>query len=198
MPHPDRESFATELRTLRGDLSLRELGRRAACSKSIISDLEHERRSPTPRIARALDKALGARGKLVSLAEAERHAPDGSPAAAAADDLLAEWDDVWRREFLQCTGAALAAGLAAATSRDLAAAPVRSVGCSWLSWMSNSRDQDAPSATPSMSSRAGSDTGHLLRTRRAPDLHHGGEQSGGSGQVHERVGVWVTPCSRRS
>ncbi|MEU9189905.1 helix-turn-helix transcriptional regulator [Streptomyces sp. NPDC048484] len=108
MPETGEETFAAALRRLRGETTLRELGRRASCSKSIISDLEHERRSPTPPIARGLDKAVGAGGKLVSLAEAQR-----------------EWDDVWRRDFLKdAGGAALAARLgagspAAAGSRDL-------------------------------------------------------------------------------
>ncbi|MFI9772482.1 helix-turn-helix domain-containing protein, partial [Streptomyces sp. NPDC052415] len=65
---PETETtFAAELRRLRGQMTLRELGRRASCSKSIISDLEHERRSPTIPIATGLDKALGAGGRLVSL-----------------------------------------------------------------------------------------------------------------------------------
>ncbi|MEU7183899.1 MULTISPECIES: helix-turn-helix domain-containing protein [Streptomyces] len=72
MAQSDDVTFPAELRRLRGRLTLRELARRAACSKSIISDLEHERRSPTPPIALALDKALGAGGTLVSLAVAQR------------------------------------------------------------------------------------------------------------------------------
>jgi transcriptional regulator with XRE-family HTH domain len=119
MPHVMEQTFAAELRRLRGDLSLRELASRANCSKSIVSDLEHERRTPTPAIALALDKALGANGRLVLLAEAQRQrvreekakaAPDGS-----VDALLRKWDDVWRRDFLKSTavGAVMAVGLGA-------------------------------------------------------------------------------------
>lgn len=106
MPHAQEETFATELRRLRGDLSLRELARRACCSKSIISDLEHERRSPTPRIASALDRALGADGTLEALAHANRQRGNGEAAPhGAEDDLFQGWDDVWRRDFLKGTGA---------------------------------------------------------------------------------------------
>lgn len=130
MPESD-ETFAAELRRLRGGLTLRELGRRASCSKSIISDLEHERRTPTIPIALSLDTALGAGGKLVSLAEAQRQRLSEETARAApdpaVDGLLREWDDVWRRDLLKnagAVGAAWAVGLgtrptAAAGGRDL-------------------------------------------------------------------------------
>ncbi|MGW7260717.1 helix-turn-helix domain-containing protein [Streptomyces sp. NPDC054834] len=131
MPESDDVTFAAELRRIRGDLPLRSLARRAACSKSIISDLEHRRRTPTPRIASALDRALGAGGRLVVLAEAERHRASERAAPTAPDSavegLLREWDDVLRRDFLKGTGAAaaaLATGLGVddavnADSRDL-------------------------------------------------------------------------------
>ncbi|MFJ1610983.1 twin-arginine translocation signal domain-containing protein [Streptomyces sp. NPDC088253] len=78
-----------------------------------------------------LDKALGAGGKLVSLAEAQRQRLSEETAEAAPDPaeggLLREWGNVWRRDFLKGSGAAgvgLATGLgtggtAAAGSRDL-------------------------------------------------------------------------------
>lgn len=133
MPEPiaNEVTFTAELRRMRGQLSLRALARRANCSKSIISDLEHRRRTPTPRMASALDKALGAGGTLVALAEAERHRTSerAAPAAlgSAVDGLLREWDDVFRRNFLKATGvtaAALTTGLgvedaADSDSRDL-------------------------------------------------------------------------------
>jgi transcriptional regulator with XRE-family HTH domain len=132
MPQADGVTFAAALRRLRGELTLRELARRACCSKSTVWDLEHGRRSPTAPIALGLDKALGAGGTLVSLAgaqrqrfslEAARKTPDG-----AVDDLPREWDDVWRRDFLKSTAAASAAmaaglgtgqGSAAAGGREL-------------------------------------------------------------------------------
>ncbi|MFJ5220139.1 helix-turn-helix domain-containing protein [Streptomyces sp. NPDC088354] len=127
MPGADETTFAAELRRLRGTVTLRELGRRASCSKSIISDLEHARRSPTLPIALGLDKALGAGGTLVSLAQRQRLSEETAEAASdsAEDGLLREWDDVWRRDFLKGVGAAaLTTGLktgsmAAAGGRDL-------------------------------------------------------------------------------
>ncbi|MFJ2397396.1 helix-turn-helix domain-containing protein [Streptomyces sp. NPDC087843] len=107
-----RATFATELRRLRGELTLRQLAHRASCSKSHINDLEHERRSPTLPIARGLDKALGADGTLVALAEAQRRMSEEiaqTAADTAVDGLLREWDDVWRRDFLKSAGAAGAA-----------------------------------------------------------------------------------------
>lgn len=120
MPEVGGQTFAAELRRLRGDLSLRELARRACCSKSIINDLEHMRRSPTLPIAAGLDEALGAGGRLVSLAKAQRQCVSEEAAEVApdraVDDLLREWDDVWRRDFLKSTGAVMAAGLGAGSA----------------------------------------------------------------------------------
>ncbi|MEU6346471.1 helix-turn-helix transcriptional regulator [Streptomyces sp. NPDC046977] len=127
MPEAYKTTFAAELRRLRGTVTLRELGRRASCSKSIISDLEHARRSPTLPIALGLDKALGAGGTLVSLAQRQRLSEETAEAASdsAEDGLLREWDNVWRRDFLKGVGAAaLTTGLgtgsmAAVGGRDL-------------------------------------------------------------------------------
>ncbi|MFI9587783.1 helix-turn-helix domain-containing protein [Streptomyces sp. NPDC052236] len=130
MPEAGEETFAAELRRLRGSLTLRELARRASCGKSTIHDLERERRFPTPLIARGLDNVLGAGGRLVSLADAQRQRLSGEAAATApdgaADTLFQEWDDVWRRDFLKTTGAVgaamvanLGAGSTAADGREL-------------------------------------------------------------------------------
>ncbi|WP_335979621.1 helix-turn-helix domain-containing protein, partial [Streptomyces sp. CA2R106] len=43
----------------------------ASCSKSYVSDLENGKRRPSPQAAAALDRALGARGELVALADTE-------------------------------------------------------------------------------------------------------------------------------
>ncbi|WP_169807536.1 helix-turn-helix domain-containing protein [Herbidospora mongoliensis] len=61
------ETFGAALRRLRGDFTTRELARRAAVSKSHISDLETGRRAPSAQVAAALDKALSANGELLSL-----------------------------------------------------------------------------------------------------------------------------------
>ncbi|MEV7869157.1 helix-turn-helix transcriptional regulator [Streptomyces sp. NPDC088124] len=115
-----RENFAAELRRLRGNLSLRDLARMACCGKSTVSDLEHERRTPTPRISLALDQALNAGGRLVELEEAHRrlHEHQGNsqiePGPDGTEDLFEGWDnDVWRRDFLKNAGAlgAVSAGL---------------------------------------------------------------------------------------
>src|SRR5919112_1430171 len=59
--------FAEQLRRLRADrdLSVRGLAALAHCGKSHVHDLETGRRQPTPAIARSLDDALGAHGRLV-------------------------------------------------------------------------------------------------------------------------------------
>ncbi|MFE3163350.1 helix-turn-helix domain-containing protein [Streptomyces sp. NPDC059224] len=120
MPQATPGTFAAELRRLRGQTSLRVLAQRANCGKSIISDLEHQRRPPTPWIAAALDKALTAGGTLVALAEAERQRASDRAGRTAPDiavdgllGLLRDWDDVLRRDFLKTTSTAalLAAGL---------------------------------------------------------------------------------------
>ncbi|WP_433516974.1 helix-turn-helix domain-containing protein [Nonomuraea sp. CA-143628] len=50
-------------------MSLRELASLAHCSKSHIADLETGRRFPSMPVAMAVDKALGANGELVALAD---------------------------------------------------------------------------------------------------------------------------------
>lgn len=64
------ESFGEALRRLRGSRSVRDIERLAHISKAQISRLEHGLREPTPVIASALDRALGAQGELVALAVA--------------------------------------------------------------------------------------------------------------------------------
>ncbi|MFJ8158352.1 multiprotein-bridging factor 1 family protein [Streptomyces sp. NPDC094468] len=127
MPDLNQVSFGAELRRLRGQLSLRALAQRASCSKSLINDLEHGRRPPTPRIAGALDKALRADGTLVALAEAERKRASERAAPAAPDNavdgLLRNWDwnIVLRRDLLRGAGAAaatLTTGLGMPTASD--------------------------------------------------------------------------------
>jgi transcriptional regulator with XRE-family HTH domain len=61
--------FAEELRRLRAQrgLSVRELAALAHCGKSHVHDLETARRRPTPAIARALDDALAAHGRLAAM-----------------------------------------------------------------------------------------------------------------------------------
>ncbi|MGP2439820.1 helix-turn-helix domain-containing protein [Streptomyces sp. JW3] len=64
------ESFGQLLRRLRQEagLSLAALATRSDVSKSHIGNLESGVRQPTPAVARALDKALGAGGFLVAVA----------------------------------------------------------------------------------------------------------------------------------
>jgi transcriptional regulator with XRE-family HTH domain len=61
------ETFGEALRHLRGDMSIREVARLANVGKSYVFDLENGRRMPSLTIATALDRALGAKGGLVSL-----------------------------------------------------------------------------------------------------------------------------------
>lgn len=65
----DTETFGEALRRLRGDLSLREVARRANCGKSYVADLEHGRRKPSPAVAVALDSAVAAGGELAALSD---------------------------------------------------------------------------------------------------------------------------------
>jgi transcriptional regulator with XRE-family HTH domain len=78
------ESFGQALRRLRGDLSIRELARRANCGKSHVCDLEQDRRKPSGQVAAALDKALGAGGLLVTLAALANGDAGTFPKAEAA------------------------------------------------------------------------------------------------------------------
>ncbi|WP_326441671.1 helix-turn-helix domain-containing protein [Streptomyces sp. H27-D2] len=79
------ETFGQALRRLRGQLSLRDLARLAACGKSYIGDLEHGRRQPTSAMAAALDDALDAGGELCLLAAS----PPGASLSAQAAALQA-------------------------------------------------------------------------------------------------------------
>ncbi len=65
----DQETFSQALRRLRGSRSVRDVAQLASCGKSYVSDLENGKRQPTADIALALDRALGADGELVALAE---------------------------------------------------------------------------------------------------------------------------------
>ena len=62
-------AFAEELRQLRTQrgLSYRQLADLASCGKTQVNDLETDRRQPTATIARALDKALDANGRLTGI-----------------------------------------------------------------------------------------------------------------------------------
>ncbi|MFD8261358.1 helix-turn-helix domain-containing protein [Streptomyces griseoluteus] len=129
------ESFARELRRLRGAMPIRTLAALANCGKSTIGDLETGRRRPTRHVAVALDKALGADGRLAELGPAEeRQKRAEAPAAAArtAGGLPPERDDdMLRRNFMKSSaiGASTALGLIPqhdnpldGTSQDLLAA----------------------------------------------------------------------------
>ncbi|OUD04359.1 helix-turn-helix domain-containing protein [Streptomyces swartbergensis] len=63
------ETFGQALRRLRGNRSVRDVAQLASCGKSYVSDLENGKRQPTEDIAVALDRALGADGELIALAE---------------------------------------------------------------------------------------------------------------------------------
>lgn len=67
--HSDHETFGQALRRLRGSRSVRDVAQLANCGKTYVSDLENGKRQPTADIAHALDRALGAGGELVALAE---------------------------------------------------------------------------------------------------------------------------------
>lgn len=62
---------------------MRDVAQLAACGKTHVSDLENGKRQPTRAIAAALDRAVGARGELIALADAR----PGSSALDQADAL---------------------------------------------------------------------------------------------------------------
>ncbi|WP_263170708.1 helix-turn-helix domain-containing protein [Streptomyces sp. SCSIO ZS0520] len=95
------ETFGAALRRLRGSRSVRDVAALAVCSKSYVSDLERGTRNPTIDIATTLDRALGAEGELIALAERR-----GNDPYADADTLQAGLEEV------------LAAGPLSATSLD--------------------------------------------------------------------------------
>jgi transcriptional regulator with XRE-family HTH domain len=64
------ETFGEAMRRLRGQVSLRELARRAHIDPGHLSRIEAGRRPPTPEVAAAIDTALCAGGELATLAEA--------------------------------------------------------------------------------------------------------------------------------
>jgi transcriptional regulator with XRE-family HTH domain len=91
------DSFGATLRALResAGLSLYALARRITWSKAAIGHVETGTRPPSPEIAAALDKALGAGGVLIALAASER-------------ETRRTVEDVKRRELLKgLAGAAL-------------------------------------------------------------------------------------------
>ncbi|MGW0827093.1 helix-turn-helix domain-containing protein [Streptomyces sp. NPDC002845] len=101
----NREPFGEVLRRWRGDRSVRDVAALAKIGKSYVSVLERGRHHPSPEVAAALDRALGAGGELITAADAR---PGASPmeradalqrgvhAALAAgpmtDATLDEWD----------------------------------------------------------------------------------------------------------
>ena len=62
------ETFGQAVHRLRGDLSLREVARRAHIDPGHLCRIEAGKRTPTPELAAALDVALGAEGALAALA----------------------------------------------------------------------------------------------------------------------------------
>ncbi|MFI6736770.1 helix-turn-helix domain-containing protein [Nonomuraea sp. NPDC050451] len=92
------ETFGEALRRLRGDMSIRDVARLANCGKSHISDLENGRRAPSLAIATALDRALGANGRLVARLPPP---PDCAPAPQPHRDEWEDLSELLRRTFLR-------------------------------------------------------------------------------------------------
>ncbi|MFD9635153.1 helix-turn-helix domain-containing protein [Streptomyces violascens] len=83
------ESFGQALRRLRDTRSLRDVAHLANCGKSYVSDLEQDRKAPSPAMAAALDDALGADGELCALAATPPGASLSAQAAGPLDALAA-------------------------------------------------------------------------------------------------------------
>lgn len=71
-----RSCFTEQLAALRSqaDLSLADVGRAAHVTRGYVHHIEHGRRWPTQRVAKALDTALGADGALLAVWEAANRA----------------------------------------------------------------------------------------------------------------------------
>lgn len=85
------ESFGQALRRLRGSRSVRDVAQLASCGKSYVSDLELGKRTPTTDIARVLDRALGAGGELIALADRRPGADPLTQADALQRGLLEDF-----------------------------------------------------------------------------------------------------------
>jgi transcriptional regulator with XRE-family HTH domain len=79
--------FAEQLRRLRADrgLSVRQLAAAAHCGKSHVHDLETGRRRPTEAVARGLDDALGAAGRLARMLSGPAIEDDGTDEVEAIE-----------------------------------------------------------------------------------------------------------------
>lgn len=111
----DAETFGQLLHRLRGDISLREIARRSNVSPTYVFEVEKDRKTPSEKVAAALDTALNADGKLVTALHSRPvkqiglHSPaePKSPIDEQTDD---KEDTTKRRRLLQ-----LAAGVGAGT-----------------------------------------------------------------------------------
>lgn len=72
-PVPRFAARFRELKTER-EVSYRGLAARTFCSTSYLQELAAGKKTPSPKVARAIDDALGAGGELVALASAEQAA----------------------------------------------------------------------------------------------------------------------------
>lgn len=130
------ENFRQALRRLRSDReqSQADLGRAIGYTGAYISDLELGRKPPHPDLARRLDRALGAGGRLITLAQCGIAEPlDGDWTPQAARDVLAGVTEsalMDRRDFLVLTGAGVA-GLAHAWN-GATLEPLAATGGGWV------------------------------------------------------------------
>jgi transcriptional regulator with XRE-family HTH domain len=98
------ESFGSAMRRLRQlrGLSLRRLGHLAYVDFGHLSKIETGLRSPTPKLAAALDLALDASGQLLALAEAHRTGiaeSSGTHASHMVDQAKARAISLWRDDL---------------------------------------------------------------------------------------------------
>ncbi|MFF3786274.1 helix-turn-helix domain-containing protein [Streptomyces sp. NPDC001933] len=123
---PDPTSFCGLMAALRAQqtLTFRALAAKAKVSKSLLSDLETGRRTPTVTTAAAVDRALGAKGTLEAMADAERRAA----LWAEAGGRRGEEDPMRRRTLLKQGGGLLALGAVDALSSRLSASESERIG----------------------------------------------------------------------
>jgi transcriptional regulator with XRE-family HTH domain len=113
--------FAAMMKALMDEraLGVRALAARVPCDKALISRLANGRARPSRQMARRLDEALGADGRLASAAAA-------MAAAHAGDGMENDEDPVRRRQFAGLAGASLFSAILAGPAAGGLASAVES------------------------------------------------------------------------
>ncbi|HEY3955923.1 MAG TPA: helix-turn-helix transcriptional regulator [Streptosporangiaceae bacterium] len=136
--------FAAMMKALMDErgLGVRALAGRVPCDKALISRLANGRERPSRQMARRLDEALGAGGRLASAAAAM--APPGARGGMEDDE-----DPVRRREFAGLAGASLFSAVLAGPAAGGLAGAVESFAAALAA------GTPAPAGEPDLAALAG-------------------------------------------